>query len=307
MILQSTILSYTMTKIIQKLKDYQQLMKLNLSMLVVFSSVVGYIIVPDLKVEWSNVLLLFIGGLLVTASANATNELIEKNTDKLMKRTMARPLPDSRMGIIEVCSFIVITLAIGLFILAKNFNYSSALIAFISFLLYSFIYTPLKRISSISVLVGAIPGSLPCLIGWSAATETGHIWSWPAWTLFIIQFFWQFPHFWSIAWIAHEDYERAGMKMLPREGKIGYFTAFQCVLYSAILIPLSALPMVVELGGIISVVGLGLAGLWMLYNSIQFLKDNSDTKARKVMFSSFVYLPVVLITLVIDKYIYFYG
>lgn len=156
-------------------------------------------------------------------------------------------------------------------------------------------------------MVGAIPGSLPCLIGWSAATETGHIWSWPAWTLFIIQFFWQFPHFWSIAWIAHEDYERAGMKMLPREGKIGYFTAFQCVLYSAILIPLSALPMVVELGGIISVVGLGLAGLWMLYNSIQFLKDNSDTKARQVMFSSFVYLPIVLITLVIDKYIYFYG
>jgi protoheme IX farnesyltransferase len=121
--------------------------------------------------------------------------------------------------------------------------------------------------------------------------------------LFAIQFLWQFPHFWSIAWIGHEDYEKAGMKMLHRIEKVGYFTAFQCVLYSAVLIPLSALPMVVGLGGWISVVGLGLAALWFLYNSLNFLKDNSDAMARKVMFASFVYLPVVLITLVLDKYV----
>jgi heme o synthase len=287
--------------IINKLKDYQQLMKLNLSMLVVFSSVVGYIIIPELEIEFLNLVLLLVGGILVTAAANAGNEIFERDTDKLMRRTLSRPLPDSRMKVGEAIIFCTLTLIAGLTILYFKFNPLSAYLSLISFFLYVFVYTPLKKVSSISVLVGAIPGSLPCLIGWVAGTN--HMGSLAAWTLFLIQFFWQFPHFWSIAWIGHEDYEKAGMKMLPRVEKVGYFTAFQCVLYSAVLIPMSALPMVVGLGGWISVVGLGLAGLWFLYNSLNFLKDNSDLKARKVMFASFVYLPVVLITLVIDKYV----
>ena len=287
--------------IIRKLKDYQQLMKLNLSMLVVFSSVVGYVIVPDVKVEFINVLYLFIGGSLVTAAANAGNEILERNTDKLMRRTMLRPLPDARMTVLEATLFCVITLLAGLSILYLKFNPLSALLSLLCFVIYVAIYTPMKKVSPLSVLIGAFPGSLPCLIGWVAGTN--HLGSMAAWTLFIIQFFWQFPHFWSIAWIGHEDYEKAGMKMLPRIEKVGYFTAFQCVLYSAVLIPLSALPMVVGLGGWISVVGLGLAALWFLYNSLNFLKDNSDAMARKVMFASFVYLPVVLITLVLDKYV----
>ena len=287
--------------IIRKLKDYQQLMKLNLSMLVVFSSVVGYVIIPDVKVEFINVLYLFIGGSLVTAAANAGNEILERNTDKLMRRTMLRPLPDARMTVLEATLFCVITLLAGLSILYLKFNPLSALLSLLCFVIYVAIYTPMKKVSPLSVLIGAFPGSLPCLIGWVAGTN--HLGSMAAWTLFIIQFFWQFPHFWSIAWIGHEDYEKAGMKMLPRIEKIGYFTAFQCVLYSAVLIPLSALPMVVGLGGWISVVGLGLAALWFLYNSLNFLKDNSDAMARKVMFASFVYLPVVLITLVLDKYV----
>lgn len=287
--------------IIRKLKDYQQLMKLNLSMLVVFSSVVGYVIIPDVKVEFINVLYLFIGGSLVTAAANAGNEILERNTDKLMRRTMLRPLPDARMTVLEATLFCVITLFAGLSILYLKFNPLSALLSLLCFVIYVAIYTPMKKVSPLSVLIGAFPGSLPCLIGWVAGTD--HLGSMAAWTLFIIQFFWQFPHFWSIAWIGHEDYEKAGMKMLPRIEKVGYFTAFQCVLYSAVLIPLSALPMVVGLGGWISVVGLGLAALWFLYNSLNFLKDNSDAMARKVMFASFVYLPVVLITLVLDKYV----
>lgn len=287
--------------IIRKLKDYQQLMKLNLSMLVVFSSVVGYVIIPDVKVEFINVLYLFIGGSLVTAAANAGNEILERNTDKLMRRTMLRPLPDARMTVLEATLFCVITLFAGLSILYLKFNPLSALLSLLCFVIYVAIYTPMKKVSPLSVLIGAFPGSLPCLIGWVAGTN--HLGSMAAWTLFIIQFFWQFPHFWSIAWIGHEDYEKAGMKMLPRIEKVGYFTAFQCVLYSAVLIPLSALPMVVGLGGWISVVGLGLAALWFLYNSLNFLKDNSDAMARKVMFASFVYLPVVLITLVLDKYV----
>ncbi len=286
--------------LIQKLKDYQQLMKLNLSMLVVSSSVVGYVIVPELKVEFWPLLLLFLGGLLVTSAANASNEILEVDTDKIMKRTQIRPLPAARMNRTEAIIFSILTLCIGLAIL-YTFNLKSTLLALFCYVLYVFVYTPLKKISPISVFIGAIPGSLPCLIGWVAATD--HMGSIAAWTLFIIQFFWQFPHFWAIAWIGHEDYEKAGMKMLPSQGKVGQFTASQCVLYSAILIPMSALPMVAGLGGWISVVGLILGASWMLYKSILFLKDTSDANARQVMFSSFVYLPVVLITLVVDKYI----
>lgn len=289
------------------MKDYQQLMKLNLSMLVVFSSVAGYIIVPELDVTFINLFLLLAGGLLVTASANASNELLEIRTDKMMKRTMNRPLPDLRMGSLEVIIFISVTLIGGVTILYYFFNLLAACLSLLSYLLYVAVYTPLKKVSSISVLVGAIPGSLPCLIGWAAATN--HIGSLAAWTLFIIQFFWQFPHFWSIAWIAHEDYSRAGMKMLPRTDKIGHFTAFQCVLYSAVLIPLSMLPIMAEIGtsglskGYITVAGLLLGASWMLFNSYNFLRDNSDLQARKVMFSSFVYLPLVLLSMVVDKYV----
>lgn len=286
--------------IVQKLKDYQQLMKLNLSMLVVFSSVVGYVIIPEMDVTMSNLFFLFLGGTLVTAAANAGNEIIERDSDKLMRRTMSRPLPDSRMSVLEASIFCAITLIAGLTILYSFFNALTAILSLLSFVLYVAIYTPMKKVSPISVLIGAFPGSLPCLIGWVAGTN--HVGSLAAWTLFIIQFFWQFPHFWSIAWIGHEDYEKAGMRMLPRVQKAGYFTAFQCVLYSAVLIPLSALPMVVGLGGWISITGLGLASIWFLYNSLNFLKDNSDAMARKVMFASFVYLPVTLISLVLDKY-----
>jgi protoheme IX farnesyltransferase len=180
---------YTVIK--QKLKDYQQLMKLNLSMLVVFSSIVGYLMVPEIKeVEISKLFLLFLGGMLVTAAANATNELLEQDTYALMKRTMTRPLPDKRMSNTEATIFTGIVLFVGLYILYHFFNHLSAFISLISYLLYSFLYTPLKKITAISVLVGAIPGSLPCLIGWVAATN--QMGSLAAWTLFILQFFWQF-------------------------------------------------------------------------------------------------------------------
>ncbi|MFZ4754034.1 MAG: heme o synthase [Chitinophagaceae bacterium] len=286
--------------LIHKLKDYQQLMKLNLSLLVVFSSVVSYLIVPEGQPTITKTLLLFLGGLLVTGAANASNEIWEKDIDQLMRRTMMRPLPEGRMGKMEASIFAGLTLFSGLYILYTVFNPLSSLLALLSYLLYVLVYTPLKTRSPISTMVGAIPGALPCVIGWVSATN--HLGSLAAWTLFIIQFFWQFPHFWAIAWVAHEDYKRAGMKMLPRHGKVGYFTAFQCVLYSAVLIPLSILPSIAGLGSWISITGLLIAGIWYLYNSILFLKDNSDVKARKVMFASFIYLPVALISLLLDRY-----
>ncbi len=287
--------------ILKKIVDYQQLVKFNLSSLVVFSSVTGYIIAPDLNITFLNLVLLALGGFLVTAAANASNELYEIHTDKLMRRTMKRPLPDERMSPFEAVIFIVMALCFGVFILYHFFNLLSAVISFISYILYAFVYTPLKRVSPIAVFVGAIPGSLPCTIGWAAATND--VSSISAWTLFFIQFFWQFPHFWAIAWIANEDYTNAGMKMLPRTGKVGYFTAFQCVLYSSVLVPLSALPMFVNLGSYISLIGLLLAAIWILYNSTLFLKDNSDKNAKKVLYASFVYLPMAFFVLIIDKFI----
>jgi protoheme IX farnesyltransferase len=291
--------------LIQKWNDYRQLMKLNLSLLVVSSSVVGYIIVPQqpegvLPISTWSTLLLFLGGFLVTAAANASNEILERDTDLLMRRTADRPLPDGRMSNLEAIVFSVVSLLIGLFILFQ-FNIKTALLALFSYALYVFVYTPLKRISPISVLVGAIPGSLPCVIGWVAATD--HMGSLAAWTLFIIQFFWQFPHFWAIAWLGHDDYEKAGLKMLPQSGKIGFYTASQTVLYSAVLLPLSVLPMEAGLGGWISFSGLFLGACWMLYHSVRFLKQNTDERAKQVMFASFVYLPLVLITLLLDRFI----
>jgi Polyprenyltransferase (cytochrome oxidase assembly factor) len=240
------------------------------------------------------------GGLLVTAAANSTNEIIERHTDALMRRTFSRPLPANRMSVAEAAIFSAVALIAGLWLLS-HFNALTVWISLFCYGLYAFIYTPLKRITPFSVLIGAIPGSLPCLIGWVAATN--HLGSLGAWTLFIIQFFWQFPHFWAIAWLGHEDYTKAGLNMLPTQEKVGSYTASQCVLYSAVLIPLSVLPMVADIGGWLSAVGLLLAAIWLLYHAVRFLKVNSDERAKQVMFASFVYLPIVLITLLIDKYI----
>jgi protoheme IX farnesyltransferase len=291
-----------MSMLLQKLKDYQQLAKLNLSLLVVFSSVVGYLIIPGLEFNALTTFYLLLGGLLVTIAANASNELIEIETDKLMKRTATRPLPDNRMGQIEAIAFIIVALVSGLLILLIKFNFLSAILSLISYAIYVFIYTPMKKVSPIAVLVGAIPGALPCLIGWVAGT--GSMWSVAAWTLFIIQFLWQFPHFWSIAWVAHEDYEKAGMKMLPHGKKEGNDTGFKCMMYSAVLITTCMLPAIVGFGKVFSPICIALAGVWMMCNSYLFYKDNSDANARKVMFASFLYLPVILLSLLIDKFIF---
>jgi protoheme IX farnesyltransferase len=293
-----------MSAIARKWNDYRQLMKLNLSLLVVASSVVGYIIVPlqpegGRPINVLNTLLLFLGGFLVTAAANASNEILERDTDALMRRTIDRPLPGNRMTVREAIVFSCITLLTGLLILWQ-FNAKTFLLGLLCYALYVFVYTPLKRVSPIAVLIGAIPGSLPCVIGWVAATD--HLGSLAAWTLFIIQFFWQFPHFWAIAWLGHDDYEKAGLKMLPRAGKVGFYTASQTVVYSAVLIPLSVLPMEAGLGGWISFAGLFVGACWMLYHAIRFLKETTDARARQVMFASFVYLPLVLISLLIDRF-----
>jgi protoheme IX farnesyltransferase len=286
------------SKVSSKLKDYQQLMKFTLSFTVVFSSVVCYLLVPGIAFDITSVLLLFVGGLLVTGAANAINQIAEKDTDAMMKRTASRPLPSGRMTVDEASTFAVLAAVFGIFIIGLWFNWTAAGISGFSLFLYGFIYTPLKKVHSISVLVGAIPGALPCLIGWAAGDPELGI---GGWILFSLQFFWQFPHFWAIAWVAHEDYSRAGFRLLPSRGGPTKYAAVQAILYSVLLIPIGVLPFVFGMSGMVSLVILALANLAMLWQAIQLFKNMDVASARKVMFGSYIYLPVVLLALLADK------
>jgi protoheme IX farnesyltransferase len=286
------------SKVSSKLKDYQQLMKFTLSFTVVFSSVVCYLLVPDIEFDIISVLLLFVGGLLVTGAANAINQIAEKDTDAMMRRTANRPVASGRMTVDEASTFAALASVIGIFIIGLWFNWTAAGISGFSLFLYGFIYTPLKKVHSISVLVGAIPGALPCLIGWAAGDPEIGI---GGWIMFSLQFFWQFPHFWAIAWVAHEDYTKAGFKLLPAEGGPTKYAAVQAILYSVLLIPIGVMPFVFGMSGIVSLVIVALANLGMLWQAIQLFRKMDVAAARKVMFGSYIYLPVVLLALLADK------
>ncbi len=282
----------------QKLKDYQQLMKFTLSFTVVFSSVVCYLLVPGIEFDIISVLLLFAGGLLVTGAANAINQVAEKDTDALMKRTASRPVASGRMSVDEASTFAVIAAVFGMFIIGIWFNWIAALISGFSLFLYGYVYTPLKKVHSISVLVGAVPGALPCLIGWAAGDpELGA----GGWILFLLQFFWQFPHFWAIAWIAHEDYTKAGFRMLPSTGGQTKYAAVQSILYAILLIPIGVLPWEFGMKGMVSMVIVLLSNLVMLWFCINLFRNMDIKAARSVMFGSYIYLPVVLLSLLADK------
>jgi heme o synthase len=281
-----------------KLKDYQQLMKFTLSFTVVFSSVVCYLLVPGVEFDGISVLLLFAGGLLVTGAANAINQIAEKDTDAIMKRTANRPLASGRMSVDEAATFSVVAAVFGIFILGLWFNWTAAGLSAFSLFLYGFIYTPLKKVHSIAVLVGAIPGALPCLIGWGAGDPDLGI---GGWVMFALQFFWQFPHFWAIAWVAHDDYTRAGFRLLPSTGGPTRYAAVQAILYSVLLLPIGVLPFVLGMSGSVSLVIVAVANLAMLWQSIQLFRKMDVASARRVMFGSYIYLPVVLLSLLADK------
>ena len=285
--------------LISKLKDYAQLIKPSLSIMVVFSSVISYLLAPKVvEYDWKMIALLFVAGLLVTGSANAINQVVEKDTDAMMKRTSKRPVAAGRMTAGEGWAFAVITGVIGVFMLGNFFNWLSAGIALFSLFLYAFIYTPLKKVSSISVLVGAVPGALPCLIGWAAGNDAL---SSGGWVLFLLQFMWQFPHFWAIAWIAHKDYSKAGFKLLPNELGPTKYTAIQTIIYSLLLIPVGVIPYFIGMSGAISLVIVAIANVFMVWRCVQLYRNMDVPSARRVMFSSYIYLPVVLLALLADK------
>jgi heme o synthase len=285
-----------------KVKDYFQLMKFTLSFMVVFSTVVSFLIAPyELRYSMPTmllVLLLFVAGLLITGSANTINQVLEKDTDALMKRTASRPIASGRMSVTEGYIFATITGVIGVGMMWYFFYFSSAMVGLVSLFIYGFIYTPLKKVNSIAVLVGAIPGALPCLIGWVAATDNFEV---GGWVLFGIQFLWQFPHFWAIAWLAHEDYTNAGFKLLPGIKGPTKFTAIQTIMYSALMIPIGVLPYFYHMSGRASMFILLACNLWMVYTSILLYLKMDKAAARKVMFSSYFYLMIVFLSLWADK------
>lgn len=281
-----------------RLKDYVQLLKFNLSFMVVFSSVIGYLMAPGSRFAWKEVLILFVGGMLVTGGANTINQIIERESDKLMKRTMGRPMPEGRLGVIEAWVLAVFTGLSGALLIGYFFNPYAGILSFVSLLLYAFAYTPMKRIHPVAVLIGAIPGALPPLIGWVAATGNFGV---GGWILFLIQFFWQFPHFWAIAWVAFDDYNKAGIRMLPTREKETRFTGLQCMFYSLVLIPLAVMPRMVGLTGNIGMWVCIVCGIAYFIASIVFYINNDYKSARRVMFTSFIYLPTVLLALLFDK------
>lgn len=281
-----------------RLTDYLQLIKLRLTLTVVLSAVLGYLIAVESGIEIPAMLALTIGGFLVVGSANGINQIIEKDFDSKMLRTNDRPLATNRMSVTEAGIFCTLMGIGGVYILGNYLNQMSAVLGLLSLVSYAFIYTPLKRYSSFAVFIGAFPGAIPPLLGWVAATgsiEMGGI------ALFALQFIWQFPHFWAIAWILDEDYKRAGYNLLPSKDGRNKKSAFLTVVYTLSLLPISAVPFMLGVSGIVSLCIIVLCGILLSIQAFRLYNSCSIADARKLMFYSIVYNPVVLLALFLDK------
>ncbi|MDB4559523.1 heme o synthase [Flavobacteriaceae bacterium] len=292
----------TKTTFRRVISDFKQLAKVGLSLSVVFSSVAGYLLAVDI-INYQTLFLLSLGGFLMVAASNAFNQVIEKDTDSLMKRTMNRPLPTGRMSKTTALIFAIIFTIVGLGIL-YGINPKSALFGAISIFLYTCAYTPLKPVSPLAVFVGAIPGAIPFMLGWVAATNQFGI---EAGFLFMIQFFWQFPHFWSIGWLQFEEYKKAGFIMLPMDKKDQSATK-QIIFYTVIMILVSIAPALKMTGAFyihpITAIIIAFLGLVMLYYGILLHKKQTNIEARKLMLSSVIYITMIQIIYVIDKFLH---
>lgn len=282
-----------------KVKAYADLIKLRLSALVTFSAVFGYILGDrGVSFGWSGFLGLALGGFLISGASCAANEILERDLDKLMKRTQNRPLPLKLISLQEALWVTSIVAILGVALLWIFTNPLTTWLGVLSMVLYVFVYTPLKRVGPIAVFVGAIPGALPPLLGWTAAT--GAI-SHEALIIFGIQFIWQFPHFWAIAWVGDEDYKAAGFKLLPSGGGKDLNTAIQIMIYTLFLLPLGLLPSYFGLTGMTSGIVATVCGVLFLAQTFSLMKDCSRKSALRIMFGSFLYLPIVQIAYLLDK------
>jgi len=300
--METTVISGDKTSMKALLSDLKQLTKFGLSLSVVFSSVAGYLIAADV-VNYSILFLLVLGGFFMVSASNVFNQIIEKDTDAIMKRTQNRPLPTGRMSVNVALSIAILFTVLGISIL-YSINPKSALFGAISIFIYTSIYTPLKPVTPLAVFIGAIPGAIPFMLGWIAATNNFGL---EAGFLFIIQFFWQFPHFWAIGWLQYEEYKKAGFNMLPMGNK-DKGAVKQIVFYTIVMIMVSIAP-VLKLSGEFYIYPLtaflvALLGILMLYFAVKLHKSQDNVDARKLMLASVLYITVVQIIYVVDKFLH---
>ena len=283
--------------VLAKSRAYWELLKFRLSFLVAFSCAFGFVL-ASATTNWINLAMLFLGGFLLSGASVIINQIIEKDLDKLMTRTMHRPLPTDRVSVSEATTLALACMLAGVSILVIYTNMLTTILSVVSLILYAFVYTPLKRVGPVAVLVGAIPGALPPLLGWVAAT--GSI-SHEALIIFGIQFIWQFPHFWAIAWVSDDDYKKAGFKLLPSGGKKDLNTAMQIMIYTMFLIPMGLLPATFGITGINSAIIVTVCGVLFFAQTFSLMKSGDRRSALKIMFGSFMYLPLVQIAYLLDK------
>jgi len=300
--METTVISGDKTSMKALLSDLKQLTKFGLSLSVVFSSVAGYLIAADV-VNYSILFLLALGGFFMVSASNVFNQIIEKDTDAIMKRTQNRPLPKGRMSVNVALSIAILFTVLGISIL-YSINPKSALFGAISIFIYTSIYTPLKPVTPLAVFIGAIPGAIPFMLGWIAATNNFGL---EAGFLFIIQFFWQFPHFWAIGWLQYEEYKKAGFNMLPMGNK-DKGAVKQIVFYTIVMIMVSIAP-VLKLSGEFYIYPftaflVALLGILMLYFAVKLHKSQDNVDARKLMLASVLYITVVQIIYVVDKFLH---
>lgn len=283
------------------MSDFLLLTKLRLTLTVVFSSIAGYLLAAPVPSPW-HILLLSLGGYGLAGASNAFNQIIEKDIDAKMKRTQNRPIPKDRMSTQTAFAIATTLLIIGLVIL-YGFNPKTAMFGAISVFLYCCAYTPLKTITPLSVFVGAIPGAIPFMLGWVSVTGSFGI---EPGILFVIQFFWQFPHFWAIGWLMHEDYQRAGINMLPT-GKRDLATALQVILYTLWTLVISVFPVLGMCGTLTLTIPaatlVGIMGLIFLWYGILLYKNQSESSAKKLMIVSIIYIMSIQWIYVIDKFL----
>ena len=282
--------------------DLKQVTKFRLSLSVVFSAIAGYLLAVE-TIHIPTLIMLAVGGYLMVGASNVFNQIIEKEPDKLMKRTKNRPLPTGRMSVTTAMIIGVLFTVFGLAIL-YNINPKTAMFGAISIFLYISVYTPLKPVTPLAVFAGAIPGAIPFMLGWVAATGKFDI---EPGMLFLIQFFWQFPHFWAIGWLQHEEYKKAGFNLLPTGEKNRKATA-QIMLYTVWMILVSVLPVLKRTGSLylspVAAIIIFILGLVMLYYGFELHKKQTDKIARKLMLASVFYITLIQVIYVIDKFLH---
>ena len=282
-------------------KNFIEITKPRLSVVVVFSSIAGYFLGAD-TYDWKVVLMLIVGGYFLVGSSNVFNQIIEKDLDALMKRTRNRPLPTGRIGVPTAWIFGLVMALSGIYILYL-INFATAFFGALSIILYAAVYTPLKTRTPLCVFVGAFPGAIPYMLGWVAASGDFGI---EPGTLFMLQFFWQFPHFWAIGWMLEDDYKAGGFKMLPTGGA-NKGTAVQIIWYTVWTISISLIPAFGVTGSLymtwISAVLVGALGIWFLYYAIKLFRERTNQVARKLMLVSVSYITLIQIIYVVDKFL----